>query len=170
MKTYQIILVLLFIPYFGFAQVNENTFSTANSIQLKNKIYSPNIYEISSVNDENNCKNQKYLINQNLRTIAEILLPRNAECVEVANFFVDGIREDKKGFQISIEYGTRFFYNKIFYFKYYNNSFYLYQIKTVSFDKANPDIWKTKIKKMNPKIKVINLNLEKYLTVDNMDL
>lgn len=158
------------MPYFGFAQANENAFSTADLIQLKNKIYKSNIYQISSIGDEDDCKNQKYLINQNFIAIAEILLPRNAECVEVANFFVDGIRDDKQGFQISLEYGTRFFYNKVFYFKYYNNSFYLYQIKIDNFDKVNPEIWKTKIKKITPNIKVTNLNLEQYLTVDNMGL
>lgn len=169
MKINQIIFILLIIPYLAYSQVNENTFDNAALIQLKNKTYGSIIYQIILVNNDI-CENRKYLINQNSKTISTILIPSEQACSDISGLALNGIREDKKGFQVSIEYGSRFFYNKIFYFIYYNNSFYLYQIKTKSFDKANPDIWKTKIKAINPRIKVSTLNLEKFLTLDDMGL
>jgi hypothetical protein len=169
MKIKFIIFVFLITSYLLYANKNENIFVNIDTFQLNNQIYDQKKYCITYYN-HSDCDSRKYIIKKNSKTIAEILIPQEGECSDLSNLALNGIMEDKKGFQLSIEYGSRFFYNKIFYFKYHNDSFYLYQIQTKSFDKANPEKWKTKNKVINPKIKITNFNLEQYLIVDNMDL
>lgn len=81
---------------------------------------------------------------------------------EVNGFSLNQVKETKEGFGISIEYGSRLYYQKNFDFVCKQNSFYLREVKITSFDKHNPDSsWKETSRIINPK-----LPIEKFLVAD----
>jgi len=57
---------------------------------------------------------------------------------DVNNFAVDQARKNDEGFEIQVEYGTRYKYDKTFYFVKKAEEFYFTQIKIKSFDGNNP--------------------------------
>jgi hypothetical protein len=71
----------------------------------------------------------------------------------------------KQGFEISIEYGSRYYYEKRFNFICKQKSFYLNQVKTTTFDKANPEIsWKEYNKAIKPSLKLENFLIDEFTT------
>ena len=78
-------------------------------------------------------------------------------------FAFDGVKKTKDGFELAIEYGSRFFYRKNFVFVCRNNNFYLTEIGVDTFDKHNPKKWSRKVIRVRPK-----LPLEKFAIYDFM--
>lgn len=78
-------------------------------------------------------------------------------------FSVNWIKETSVGFEISIEYGSRFYVQKNFQFIYENNSFYLKNIITSSFDKYSPEKYEKTIKKLKKPFKVTNFKMEDFV-------
>lgn len=77
------------------------------------------------------------------------------------------IRKEKDGFSFSIEYGSRYYYNYEFYFKFENNKFYLKKMSETTFDKANPKESGSKNKKMKmikSKISFEKFNIHNYIS------
>lgn len=56
-------------------------------------------------------------------------------------FSLDSAEKTKEGFEIRIEYGTRYYYEKQFKFICKENNFYLYKVKTEMRDKNQPENW-----------------------------
>ena len=74
-----------------------------------------------------------------------------------------GAKKTKQGFEISISYGSRFYYWKKFIFVCRQNKFYLSMIKVDSLDKHNPESGKTKVVRVQP-----NVPLERFVITDFM--
>jgi hypothetical protein len=78
-------------------------------------------------------------------------------------FALDEAKTTKTGFEISVEYGSRYFYHKRFVFICRQHRFYLTRVFVDSFDKHNPEHWKKKAVRVRPA-----LPLERFLLDDFM--
>jgi hypothetical protein len=78
-------------------------------------------------------------------------------------FAFDGVKKTQAGFELAIEYGSRIFYRKNFFFICRRDHFYLSRIGVESFDRQNPEKWSKKVIKARP-----NLPLEKFSITDFM--
>ena len=78
-------------------------------------------------------------------------------------FALDQAKTTKTGFEISVEYGSRYFYHKRFVFICKQHSFYLTRVFVNSFDKHNPEHWWKKAMRVRPA-----LPLERFLLDDFM--
>lgn len=79
-------------------------------------------------------------------------------------FAFDGVKKNKEGFELAIEYGSRFFYHKNFIFICKDDKFHLSKIEVDSFDRQNPDkSSKFEVIKVQP-----NVPLEKFSITDFM--
>ena len=83
--------------------------------------------------------------------------------IERNGFGFNWAKKTKEGFEISVEYGSRYYYAKRFNFICKQRRLYLNEIIVDSFDKADPEKWNTKIITVKP-----NLPLEKFLITDFM--
>jgi thiol-disulfide isomerase/thioredoxin len=83
--------------------------------------------------------------------------------VERNGFALNYAKKTKSGFEISVEYGSRYYYNKSFIFICKQQKFYLIRVIVDSFDKQNPEHWRKKVVRLNPA-----LPLEKFLLDDFM--
>jgi len=83
--------------------------------------------------------------------------------VERNGFALDEARKTKTGFEISVEYGSRYYYHKRFIFICKRHKFYLRKVIVDSFDKHNPEHWWTKVIRVKP-----ILPLEKFFLDDFM--
>ena len=83
--------------------------------------------------------------------------------LERPNFSFNWAKKTKAGFEISVQYGSRYFYAKHFNFICKQHKFYLSKIIVESFDKHHPEKWHTKVIRVKP-----NLPLEKFLIDDFM--
>jgi len=78
-------------------------------------------------------------------------------------FGFNGAKKTQEGFEISIEYGSRLYYQKRFTFICRQHKFYLSKIRVDSFDKHNPEKWKSKVIRVRP-----YLPLQKFVITDFM--
>ena len=83
--------------------------------------------------------------------------------VERNGFALDEAKKTKTGFEISVEYGSRYYYHKRFIFICKRQRFYLSKVIVDSFDKVNPEHWR----KREIMVKPI-LPLEQFLLDDFM--
>jgi hypothetical protein len=83
--------------------------------------------------------------------------------IEHNGFGFNWAKKTKEGFEISVEYGSRYHYAKRFNFICKRGKFYLSNIIVDNFDKADPEKWTTKVIRVKP-----NLPLEKFLIDDFM--
>lgn len=70
---------------------------------------------------------------------------------DAANFSLDRFGETKNGFEIAVEYGTKYYYRKSFNFVCEKDNFYFDKVSVEKFDKNDPDKITKKDTKMNPK-------------------
>ena len=106
---------------------------------------------------KNNSKSVK--ITEGDTTIKTINLPNQPD---VNGFSLNWAKETKEGFEISIEYGSRLYYQKDFSFICKQNTFYLSKLKITTFDKHDPEnSWKERDTIIKPE-----LPLEKFLIND----
>jgi hypothetical protein len=84
--------------------------------------------------------------------------------MERNGFALNWAKKRKDGFEILVEYGSRFYYAKRFNFICKQHKFYLSKITVDSFDKFNPEKGHTRIIRVKP-----HLPLEKFL-IDNFML
>src|SRR2546423_1696081 len=92
---------------------------------------------------------------------AAIKIPTDSDA---QNFSLISTEKTKEGFEITIEYGVRYYYKKQFNFICKEGNFYLYKVKVESFDDADPksrDNWDRKEIKIKP-----NLPIEKFSMFD----
>lgn len=133
-------------------------FDTIKVVFLKNKIYKGFVFKIVDLKD-------------NEKTCRKIILKRiNKEYIlcrlnqdDFNGFSVNWIKENKQGFEISIEYGSRFYHSKNFYFVFKNSEFYLNKIKSDEFDKFYPDKYKFKTVIINKNILLNKFNILDYI-------
>jgi hypothetical protein len=68
----------------------------------------------------------------------EVRTERLPNQAEVKKFKLDPLRKSDKGFDLSVEYGTRFYHSKRFEFACEDGSFSLLRISSERFDTSNP--------------------------------
>jgi hypothetical protein len=83
--------------------------------------------------------------------------------VERNGFALDEAKTTKTGFDISVEYGSRYYYHKRFVFICRQHTFYLTRVFVDSFDKRHHQHWSKKAVRVRPV-----LPLEKFLLDDFM--
>jgi hypothetical protein len=83
--------------------------------------------------------------------------------IERNGFGFNWAKKTKEGFEISVEYGSRYYYGKRFNFICKRHEFYLSKIIVDSFDKAHPEKWNTKVIRVKP-----NVPLERFVITDFM--
>jgi hypothetical protein len=93
------------------------------------------------------------------KLLAKVNLPTKQE---YNGFAVNWIKSAKTGFQLSIEYGSRIYYQKKFNFEYKQGNFYLKNIETESFDKQTNKNSKTKITNLNPEVSINKVVFNNY--------
>ena len=93
---------------------------------------------------------------------AAIKMPTDSD----AQNFMGSTEKTKEGFDITVEYGTRYYYRKQFKFVCKEGDFYLYKVRVESFDKFDPESrenWDRKEIEVNP-----NLPIRKFSIFDNL--
>ena len=133
-------------------------FDTIKVIILKNKIYKGFEFKIIDLEDIENSY-RKIILKHNDIEYNLCLLNQD----DFNGFAIDWIKENKQGFEISIEYGSRIYKNKNFYFVFKNNNFYLNKIKLSEFDKFYPEKFKYKTIKFNKQIQFNEFNMLDYI-------
>jgi hypothetical protein len=81
-------------------------------------------------------------------------------------FSLRSAEKTKEGFEITIEYGTRYYYQKQFDFICKEGDFYLYKVKVESFDKFDPasrENWDRKEIEIKPNLPVGKFSIFDYL-------
>ena len=82
---------------------------------------------------------------------------------ERAGFSVNWVRKTPTGFTLSIEYGTRIWVDRSFFFTYCKNHFYLAQIRTMRLDKARPENLTDTNTLLRPNIMLTRFTLTDYI-------
>lgn len=133
---------------------------TVHNLKLTGTLYKGTTYLLYDIeNFESNTRKIDITVNGKLKQTIE--LPTQSD---FNGFAVNSLKADSKGFALSVEYGSRFYYNKIFHFTYKNNFFCLDKISALSFDKQHPQQIKKYTKNIGLQDAVKTLFLKNYLT------
>jgi hypothetical protein len=76
---------------------------------------------------------------------------------------VNWIRKTPMGFALSIEYGTRIWVDRTFFFTYHKSHFYLVQIRTTRMDKVHPEKLVNTNKLLQPSVALPHFVLTNYM-------
>ncbi|MFV0387340.1 MAG: hypothetical protein ACK5NT_01185 [Pyrinomonadaceae bacterium] len=82
---------------------------------------------------------------------------------DVNDFAVDEAKPNEKGFEFTVEYGSRYKYEKTFFFEKNGQVFSLSSIDVKSFDGANPDKSSQKTVKIDPQVSLDKFEISEYL-------
>jgi hypothetical protein len=147
--------------------INLNTMVYKNETSEPLNCNDPNGYSLVVITDPERAS-------QNSGTVPQILNVVSGDKIRVAikvptdsnaqNFSLSSSEKTKEGFEITIEYGTRYYYKKQFNFVCKEGDFYLYKMQVESFDKfdsASREKWDRKEVKVEP-----NLSIEKFSIFD----
>ena len=80
----------------------------------------------------------------------------------VSGFSLNWAKKTKSGFEISIEYGSRYYYNKRLIFVCKKDGFYLTSIEVDSHDHTNPENGTTKTLKVKPSVPLGEFHVMNY--------
>jgi hypothetical protein len=148
-----IVLVVSFMVGFSTGKPVAVADATSKTIDCSD----PNRYSVVEVRDpEANYAN----ITRGGKVLQSIRLPTG---MERNGFGFNWAKKTKEGFEISVEYGSRFYYGKRFNFICKRGAFYLSKVIVDSFDKNNPEKWHKRVIRVRP-----NLPLEKFSITDFM--
>lgn len=152
-------------------QENSKTTAVKNDNSKTLDCNDPNGYSLVVVTDPER-------ESQNLGTVPRILnivvgdevktaikIPTDSDAM---GFSLSSTEKTKEGFEITIEYGSRYYYQKQFNFICKEDNFYLYKVKIESFDKNDPesmDNWDKKEIQIKPNLPIEKFSLFDYLTV-----
>jgi len=150
--------------------VNEESSKTAVGKNGSSKTLDcndPNGYSLVVVEDPNRNIEETVTVPKILNIVVgdeiktTIKIPTDSDA---NGFSLDSAEKTKQGFEISIQYGTRYYYEKRFDFVCEEGSFYFYKVKTEIRDKNYPENW-DKPDKKEIQIKP-NLPIEKFSMLD----
>ncbi|MEO6589723.1 MAG: hypothetical protein ABIP06_10495, partial [Pyrinomonadaceae bacterium] len=82
---------------------------------------------------------------------------------DAANFSLDHFGETKNGFEIAVEYGSKYYYRKSFDFVCEKDNFYFDKVGVERFEKNNPKNTTKKENKLNPKEPLERFSFTGYL-------
>ena len=80
----------------------------------------------------------------------------------VMGFSLNWAKTTKEGFEISIEYGSRYYFDKRLIFECIKDGFYLTKIHVESFDKHNPSKWTNKTIAVKPAVSLSKFDVMDY--------
>ena len=78
-------------------------------------------------------------------------------------FALDEAKKTKSGFELSVEYGSRYFYHKRFIFICKQHKFYLSKVIVDTFDKHNPEHWRKKEIRIKPILPLEKFSLDDFM-------
>ena len=78
-------------------------------------------------------------------------------------FALDEAKKTNTGFEIAVEYGSRYYYHKQFIFICKKQNFYLSKVIVDSFDKQNPEHSRNKVIKIKPILPLEKFVLENFM-------
>ncbi len=107
---------------------------------------------------EREAKNINLVIGSNVKSIIKLPSPS-----DINGYALNWAKKTDNGFEVSIEYGSRNYFNKSFEFVKKDETFYLTEIKVKSFDKQNPEKVEKKTVKIQPSVSVDKFNIEDYM-------
>jgi len=81
---------------------------------------------------------------------------------EISGFSLSWARKTKDGFDLSVEYGSRFYYGKRFIFSCKDDDLLLTNIAIESFDRNNPSKWTKKDVSIKPPVPIGRFKLTDY--------
>lgn len=132
---------------------NEKSVGFANDRAKALDCADPNGYTLVVARDMIRDANDVSIVQGN-QVLKIMTLPGQSE---VSGFTLNWAKKIKGGFEISIEYGTRIYYEKRFIVMCRRNKFYLSKIRVATFDKHYPEKWSIRVIRVKP-----NLPLEKF--------
>lgn len=159
MKILKILIGCLFVTCYSTGQIYSAKYDTIREVKLLNRSFQHS-YSILDLKDID-----KYL--------RKILLLRNGISIDTLcdlqqedynGFAVNWIKENKNGFEISVEYGSRIYFHKVFYFVYKRQNFYLSKIAVKRFDKFKPEKSRIRSVILERPVRVDKFDLANYLT------
>lgn len=181
MKIYFFLLLIVFVFSCQSQRATTNLIqniekTTVNNSAIKSQEKLNDVEEIIS-STVVNCGNKDFnlaalykngkksvVIEEGTATIKKINLPNQSF---VNGFSLNWARETKKGFEISIEYGSRFYYEKNFIFICQQKDFYLSEIKIVTFDKQDlENSWKEYSTKTKPALTLEKFSIDDFIGND----
>lgn len=131
--------------------------ASPNSVPLK--CSDPSDYDVTTIEDyPRRAKNVNILVNGKVSSVLE--MPNQNE---FNGFSLDWAKKTKDGIEISVEYGSRYYFSKRFIFECNETELVLTQINTESFDKNKPDKWKNTQVKIKPPVPVSKFRIADYL-------
>lgn len=95
---------------------------------------------------------------------AAIKVPTDSDAM---GFSLKATEKTKEGFKVTIEYGSRYYYKKQFYFICKEGGFYLHRVIVESFDKNDPESmnnWDRKEVKIKPNLPIEKFSIFDYLS------
>ena len=100
------------------------------------------------------------VIEQDSKVLWSIRLPTGAERNGSA---LDWAKKTKEGFELSVEYGSRYYYHKRFVFLCKRDKFYLSEVIVDSFDKVNPEHRRKKTVKVKPSFPIEKFYIDDFM-------
>ena len=81
---------------------------------------------------------------------------------DVGGFLLDQAKKTSAGFEISIQYGSRYYSDKRLTFECRPDGLYLTKVKIESFDRSNPDKWTNKTVSVRPPVSLQNFRIQDH--------
>jgi hypothetical protein len=181
MSSYFLILIVFFL--IACSEVNSSKIAEVNhQPTISNKILDDKLeinnvqtpknedsktFDCSASNDykvEKNRDEEFNLVNiiQDDKIVETIKLPTG---LSQNGFALNWAKKTKSGFEMSIEYGSRFYYQKEFKFECKDHQLYLTSINITTFDKNDPEkSWKKRKTDINPNVLISNFKVTDYMT------
>lgn len=103
-------------------------------------------------------KNVNIIVGGKIKWVVKLPSP-----LDQNGYALNWAKKTNVGFEISIEYGSRYYFNKSFIFLKKDETFYLTEIKIESFDKQKSETTTTKTVRVKPPVAVEKFNIEDYM-------
>lgn len=107
---------------------------------------------------EREAKNVNIIVGDKTKAVVKLPSP-----LDQNGYALNWAKKTDSGFEISIEYGSRIYFDKTFVFLKKNEDFHLTEIKVESFDKRETEKVTKKTVKINPPVSVEKFNIEDYM-------
>ena len=143
-----------------------NSLKTANS---ENDHVSPNNSQPAAINCGDPTSYDVTVVDGPIRAVNIVAGDKRLRTIdvpaksEVPGFSLSWARKTKEGFDLSVEYGSTFYYGKRFEFACKSNDLVLTGIAVETFDRNNPSKWTKKQVSIKPTVPVGRFKITDYL-------
>ena len=167
MKTYFVFLLLFFALACTRVNSTEKVISAANDASptpaaakhSESDCSEADGYCLQVVRDAaREAKNVNVIVSGEIKWVVKLPSP-----LDQNGYALNWAKKTNGGFEISIEYGSKNYFNKSFIFLKKDETFYLTEIKIESFDKQNSEEETTKTVTVKPPVPIEKFNIEDYM-------